>query len=153
MYKIDSVIVTPTQVLDCNRIDSGNIGLVVVEDWSVLAWLHVLPLKPGATMIYYGTTGGLVPNISWIWVWVPSPYKDGLYGDFHYKDKTVMISSYLYNGNPYTDKMASLYWDGPGVSMCTFKSHDNGLIQWEKMLKIYKAFPYWLRLFSGVTRK
>ena len=44
-------------------------------------------------------------------------YKDRLsrYGDFHYKDKTVVKPSYLYNGNPYIGKTAvtSLYWDGP----------------------------------------
>ena len=33
--------------------------------------------------------------------------------DFHDKDKTVMRPSYLYNGNPYTGKNTSLYWDGP----------------------------------------
>ena len=44
-----------------------------------------------------------------------SQYKDRLsrYGDFHYKDRMVMIVSYLYNGNLYTGNMASLYWNGP----------------------------------------
>ena len=32
--------------------------------------------------------------------------------DFHYKDKTVVRPSYLYNGNPYTGD-TYLYWDGP----------------------------------------
>ena len=32
------------------------------------------------------------------------------YMDFHYKDKTVMRLSYLYNGNPQTRTMTSLYW-------------------------------------------
>ena len=43
----------------------------------------------------------------------PSQYKDGLsrYGDFHYKDKTVVRLSYLYNGNSYTGKTAFVYWD------------------------------------------
>ena len=36
-----------------------------------------------------------------------------IYGDFYYKDKTVMRPSYLYNGNPYTGKTAYLYWDNP----------------------------------------
>ena len=27
-----------------------------------------------------------------------------MYGDFHYKDKAVIRLSYLYNGNPYTEK-------------------------------------------------
>ena len=38
-------------------------------------------------------------------------YKDRLssYGDFHYKDKTVVRPSYLYYGNAYTGKSASLY--------------------------------------------
>ena len=40
-------------------------------------------------------------------------YKDHLIGcgNMHYKDKTVMRPSYLHNGNPYTGKMTSLYWD------------------------------------------
>ena len=40
------------------------------------------------------------------------------YRESHYRDKTA--PSYLYNGNPYTVKMVSLYWDGPLVSTyCT----------------------------------
>ena len=48
-------------------------------------------------------------------IWVPSQYKDHLsrYIYFHYKDKTVVRPFYLYNGNSYTGKSASLYWDGP----------------------------------------
>ena len=34
-----------------------------------------------------------------------------IYGDSHYKDKTVIILSYLYNENTYTGKMTSLYWE------------------------------------------
>ena len=34
------------------------------------------------------------------------------YKNSHYKDKTVGRPSYLYNGNFYTGKKASLYWDG-----------------------------------------
>ena len=33
-----------------------------------------------------------------------------IYGEFNYKDKTVLIPSYLYNDNPYTGETASLYW-------------------------------------------
>ena len=33
------------------------------------------------------------------------------YRESHYKDKTVMRLSYLYNGKSYTCKTASLYWD------------------------------------------
>ena len=32
--------------------------------------------------------------------------------DFHYEDKTVMIPSNSCNGNPYTGKTTSSYWDG-----------------------------------------
>ena len=35
--------------------------------------------------------------------------------DFYYKDKTVVRQSYLYDGNTYTDKTTSLYWDFPQV--------------------------------------
>ena len=45
----------------------------------------------------------------------PSQDKDGLsgYGDFHYKDKTVVTASYLGNGNIYAGKVLFLYWNGP----------------------------------------
>ena len=45
-------------------------------------------------------------------------YKYGLswYMDFRYTDKTVVRTSYLYNGKSYTGK-TSLYWDGPLVSL------------------------------------
>ena len=47
--------------------------------------------------------------------WAPFQYEDHLtrYGSSHYKGKTVMRLSYLYNGNSYTGKMAYLYWNGP----------------------------------------
>ena len=35
------------------------------------------------------------------------------YGDFNYKDQKVVRQSYLYNGNSYTGKTASSYWDVP----------------------------------------
>ena len=54
----------------------------------------------------------------------PSQCKDGLsrYDDFHYKDKTVVRWSYLYNGNLYTDNMTSLYWYGPQILCGMFTS-------------------------------
>ena len=46
----------------------------------------------------------------------PSQYKDRLskYMEFHYKDK-MAVTVLLYNGNPYTGKTTSLYWDGPQI--------------------------------------
>ena len=54
--------------------------------------------------------------------------KDSLprYGDFHYKNKTILKPSYIYNGNSFTGKTTFLYWDGPlyceicrwGLSKC-----------------------------------
>ena len=43
----------------------------------------------------------------------PSKYKDDLsrYGDSHYKGKTNVRLSYLYNGNSDIGKTASLYTD------------------------------------------
>ena len=35
----------------------------------------------------------------------------GMYGGFSYKGKAVVRPSYLYNGNPCTDKTTPLYWD------------------------------------------
>ena len=51
-----------------------------------------------------------------------SQYKDRLYKyGSHIKDKTVAKPTYLYNGDPYTGKTASLYWDGPLA--CTWLCH------------------------------
>ena len=46
--------------------------------------------------------------------WIPSQYKDGFskYGDFHYKDQTVVMPSYLSNCDSYTGKTISLYQNG-----------------------------------------
>ena len=51
--------------------------------------------------------------------WGLSSYEDHLsrYGDFHYKNKTVMRLCYLYNGNSFTGKTTSFYWDGPRLGL------------------------------------
>ena len=52
--------------------------------------------------------------------WATSQYKTLFFyqvWEFHNKHKTVVRLSYLYNGNSYTGKMASLFWDStPGSS-------------------------------------
>ena len=50
---------------------------------------------------------------------VLSQYKDSLsrYGNFHYKDRTVVIPSYLNNRYFHTCKTTFLYWDGPMAIM------------------------------------
>ena len=60
----------------------------------------------------------------------PYQYKDSLfrYGDFHYKDKTVVRLSSIYNGNPYTGKAPSLYRDGPQVSMSSWLTLECGQV-------------------------
>ena len=54
-------------------------------------------------------------------IWASFHYKDRLfkYGHFRFKDETVVKPSYLYNGNFYTDKTASLHWDGALFSKCS----------------------------------
>ena len=37
------------------------------------------------------------------------------YRDSHYNDETAVKPSYIYNGNPYTGKRVSLYWNGAHV--------------------------------------
>ena len=39
------------------------------------------------------------------------------YVGIDYKDKTVVRSSYHYNGNSYTGRQAYLYWDAPLVEV------------------------------------
>ena len=74
-----------------------------------------------------GITDGhvLFSGISvWVAVWnegmpgrVPFQYKYHLcrYEDFHYKDKTVLRTSYL---GPYVGNTAFVYWDGLRVFVC-----------------------------------
>ena len=54
-------------------------------------------------------------QVIWANTWASFRYKDLLsrYGYFHYEDKTVSRQSNLYDGNPYTGKTTSLYWDAP----------------------------------------
>ena len=58
---------------------------------------------------------------------VLSQYKDSLsrYSDSHYKDKLVVRLSNLFNGNPYTGKMTSLYWDGSQTPLATAGSQQD----------------------------
>ena len=66
------------------------------------------------------------------------------YGNFHDKDKTVMRLVYLYNGNPYTGKTTSLYWDGPQNP-----SYLHGqLCQWLISITIYCSLHYFKVIFS-----
>ena len=46
------------------------------------------------------------------------------YRNFCYNDKTVVRYCYLYNGNPYTGKAASLYWDPPPLQLKSYASSD-----------------------------
>ena len=58
------------------------------------------------------------------------------YRESHYRDKTA--PSYLYNGNPYTVKMVSLYWDAPLVSTyCTLCCQ----------VRYWPCHWYWLYVF------
>ena len=52
------------------------------------------------------------------YTWALFQYKKRLsrYEDFHYKDKTVVRPSYLYNGNSYAGRTASLCWDSHWTS-------------------------------------
>ena len=75
-----------------------NFGLVIC--WATLYW---------ALEVY-----NKFPH-SFLSIRVLFQYKDcpSRYGDYHYKDKTVIRPSYLYNGNPCVGKMASWYQSGP----------------------------------------
>ena len=44
--------------------------------------------------------------------WIPAP-RLNIKKEYHVKDKMATRPSYLYNGNPYTGKTASSYWEGP----------------------------------------
>ena len=84
--------------------------------------------KPSSYSYMYEITGNMVVNDGgrgrgwWEENSDSSQYKDHLsrYGDFHYKDETVVRPSDLYNGNSYTVKTALLYWDSPPGLGCKF---------------------------------
>ena len=75
-----------------------------------------------------------------------SQYQDRLsrFGDFHYKDETVVRLSYLYDRNSHAAKTASLYWNHPWceispvysipfsrynvLKFCTVHGDDNALL-------------------------
>ena len=72
------------------------------------------------------------------------------YGELHYKEKTVIRPSYLYNRNSYsTGKTTSLYWDGPMVSpSCSSRDNSvNALSQCETMLQC-NVVSHWLGAFT-----
>ena len=75
------------------------------------------------------------------------------YGDFYYKDNTVMRQSYPYYGNFYTVKMTSLYWDGPpghnGLSKLSKARH---LWPVSIALKVWKFVMYYVSCQKGPTR-
>ena len=51
--------------------------------------------------------------------------------NYHYKDKTVMRPSYLYNGNSYPGKTAFSYWDNPQITnyrQCLFDWHYSAVL-------------------------
>ena len=57
-----------------------------------------------------------------------------MYEDFHYTDMTVMRLSYLYDGNPCTGKMTTLYWDGILVIVCLC---DQNICEINMQMKMY----------------
>ena len=65
----------------------------------------------------------------------PFQYKEHLsrYGDLYCKDNTDKRMFYLYNKNPYTDKMPSLYWDSPQVIRSDLNS---------QQAQPFHVFPY-----------
>ena len=76
----------------------------------------------------------------------PFQYRDHLsrYGDSHCKGKTVVSPYCIYNGNFYTSKMASLYWNGPMVFICKHII-SNGIFNWLLIIQIteWLSTPQW----------
>ena len=68
--------------------------------------------KPAIKILYYILYYGYV---AYEMVCAPSQYKNvfSRYGNSHYKDKTVVRPSYLYNGTHCTVKTTSSYWNDP----------------------------------------
>ena len=65
------------------------------------------------------------------------------YGDSHVKDETVTRPSYLFHGDPYAGKTASLYWDSPRLKfiLVPFVLH----IKWNMyMVLLYLPFLIWV---------
>ena len=134
-----------------------------------LSWSSSLMFNPLRTSLIYTQdpnliitvlTDGLAPNAARPWAstvltkkldlfppWGPLNIKTvfSRYGDSHVKNKTIVRLSYLYNGNSYTDKTTSLYWDGPHVPqvindcvspLSTRRHHQNG---WWDLMKFHST--------------
>ena len=63
-------------------------------------WRHSVAWITG-TCNNMGKLSGLCSSVKTVFPW------------YHYKDKTVVRQSYLYNRNSYTDQTQYLYWDVP----------------------------------------
>ena len=82
---------------------------------STSAWLTCWPGGTRHQSISSHGTDLVLPCYPGLSTRAPFQYRYSLSrcGDSQVKDKTVVGPSYLYNGNPYTGKTISLYWDDP----------------------------------------
>ena len=86
-------------------------------------------------------------SVTWLLMpWAPSQYKDHLsrYGDFHYKDETVIRPSHLYNGNSHIGKTTSLYWYKT-LAPCITRSSATMVLT---IYKINRALSSSMKVFS-----
>ena len=84
----------------------------------------------------------------WLGAWAPFQYEYRLsrFGYLHVKDKTVTRPSCVLHGDHYTDKTASLYWDGPlsGINeqMCTCHDLEQNSAEVESKCKPRNNFHF-----------
>ena len=72
-------------------------------------------------------------------------YNDCLsrYRESHYKDRTVLRPSYLYNRNPYSCKTASLWWIRPQEKFST-RSH----ISWSPLVMVTSGYIWFVQVMA-----
>ena len=107
----------------------------VFFDLRLNKWLSIKVRRRWFETPWYYILGIIVVNKR-----APYQYKDHLYGyrDFHYKDKTGVRPSYLYNGNSYTGKMMSLYcWDSLRFITISLLLNDTLLSRIEQSIREY----------------
>ena len=89
-------------------------GQLKMSIWSVSAWIPKQPRDLQSKLVNVACSVNLGPFLTCV-VWRPGPWFNIKMLSYQYRkshcgDKTVVRSSYLYNGISYTGKTTSLYW-------------------------------------------
>ena len=114
---------TATRSLYLRNSPEGGVPIDFIDRYPIFNWVSMTCLRWEGTethVVAKVVTARARLNIKMILL---------AYGNFNYKDKTVVRPCHRYNGNSYTGKTTSLYWDDPQVAyhMACIVGFDHGL--------------------------